>query len=191
MPNALLTQYPTMKEVLWNDYDLAATTPVTIAQDAALGLLVPGTVIGLLSGGKGRRLSSAPVKTAAAFSTAAATGGVVGASTIFKAGDVLVKRSDASAIGTILSISGDTITLTGNAAQNVAAGVEIMSTVGGVGAPTAAGILVENVDATLGDVVASLYITGLFDAAQLVGMTAGAMVDLGATYRLGTSIVRM
>jgi hypothetical protein len=177
MAHKQLTDYISQKEIVKTEPELIVALPCTVAADAVLGNLDVGTVLGLVTGtGKVRRVTRAPVKTGGAFATSAATGSVIGASVIFKAGDVLVKASDASAIGTVQSVAGDVITLTGNSAQVVAQGTDILVT-GGSG--VAYGILREVTDARLQDQFAARIISGFLNKDQLIGLTAQGMVEMG------------
>jgi hypothetical protein len=175
------------KEIIAVRPDLLVAVPATVAADAVLGTLDVGTVMGRkTSGSKLRRVTRAPVKTGGAFATNSATGSVVGASVIFKAGDVLVVGSSGAAVGTIQSIAGDVITLTGNATTALAQGLDIKAS---DGAEVAVGILREVTDALVLDRQVALVIGGYLTESKLVGLTTQAKTELGMTSR-ANDIVR-
>lgn len=177
MPHSQTKTAQTFKEVVALRHDLAVALPGTAASDAIYGHFLPGTVMGkVTSTGKLRRVTRAPVKTAGAFTTGAATGSVVGASAIFKIGDVLVVASSGAAMGTILTVVGDLITLTANSTTALAAGLDLMTSSGG---GVAVGILVQDVNALLADQDCAVYVAGYFFTDQLIGMTAQALTELG------------
>lgn len=177
MPHRKIEDARTFVEIIHSRPEDLNRQPCTVVADAALGDLLPGTVMGkITTGGKVRRVTRTVVKTGGAFSTAAATGSVVDADDIFKVGDVL-KNAAGAAVGTIQSIAGDVITLTANAAVNVAQGAEIMAS---DGAEKAAGILFHDVDATEVDRFSALVTRGNLVESKLIGLTAQAKTELGA-----------
>ncbi len=177
MPHSQTKTAQTFKEVVALRHDLAVSLPGTVASDAVYGHYLPGTVMGKVTAtDKLRRFTRNPVKTGGAFTTGAATGSVVGAAAIYEAGDVLKVASSGATIGTVQSVSGDVITLTGNATTALAQGLDLYVD---DGSEVAVGILVQDVDARGADQDCAIYIGGFFFTDQLIGMTATALTQLG------------
>lgn len=143
---------------------LTAKNLFVIARGAVVGVI---TASGLI-----RRRTQAAV-TGTAFSTGAATGTVDDAS-VFVVGDVL-KNAAGTTVGTILSIAANTITLTGNAAVNVATGANVF---GSDGSEVAKGIAESGSDG-VGDTPLDVFIGGYLDESQILRLDATAKTELG------------
>lgn len=170
MPTQTVTTSPARVALEKTRADLAVQTGLTAKNGYAVGR---GDVVGVITAsGLARRRSRATV-TGTAFATNSATGTVDDAS-VFKAGDVITK-SDGTAIGTILSIASNTITLTGNATNAAATGVDVIAT---DGSAVAQGIADEGSDGS-GDTPIRVFISGCLDESLCLRLTASAKSELG------------
>lgn len=154
--------------------DLAVSVGMVIAD----GFIVKqGDVIGkITASGKGRRRSRTTT-TGAGFADDSPTGHVTDAS-VFAPGDVL-KKEDGTLIGTIAAAGVDkvnnTVTLTGNAALDVAAGLAVVAS---DGSQIAVAISDKETDGTENTGI-SVLIGGYLDEAKLRGLDATAKAELG------------
>jgi hypothetical protein len=138
-------------EIIATDRGLRSPRAITIdpsyIQPSAAGskIIYPGMILSKLSSGYGRIF---PASRATVATTTGQNTITVRRGSIFKVGDVLRNGFSGAAIGTILSIAGNVITLTANAASAVAIGDIInVSGVGEGGAlADALGIVVSAVD---------------------------------------------
>lgn len=160
--------------------ELAVIVPLTIKDGHAVARK---DVLGVItSSGLGRRRT----RTTAAgtgFADDSPTGRVTDAS-MFVAGDVL-KTAGGTTIGTVQSVdtttTPDTITLTGNAAVDVAAGDAVL---GSDGSQVAAAIADKGSDGE-GETRIAVYIAGLLKEAGLRGLDASAKTELGGVSTVG------
>ncbi len=156
--------------------DLCVQIPVTIKA----GSKVPrGAVLGVVTANSYGRQRTRTKAAGAGFASNSPVGQVVDAS-VFVAGDVL-KLDDGTAIGTIQSLdlttTPDTITLTGNAAVNVAVDDAVLAS---DGSEVAKAIADEEVSASEAeDTTLSPYIGGYLKQDLLVGLDASAIAELG------------
>lgn len=154
--------------------ELAIQIPLTVKNGFKA---IRGAVMGVITASGLIRRRSRTATAGAGFSNASAVGTVVDAS-VFAAGDILTTAA-ALAIGTIaaagVNIVNNTVTLTGNAANNVAAGVDVIATDGSAVAQAIANEATDGV----GDTVVSPYISGLLKQALLSGLDASAKTELG------------
>lgn len=154
--------------------DLAVAVAVTIAT----GFIVrQGDVLGLISAsGKGRRRTRTTTA-GTGFANNSPNGQVTDAS-VFKAGDV-IKKTDGTTIGTVQSVdlttTPDTVVLTGNAAVNVAADVDV---VGSDGSQVAKAISDQETTGTQDTPVTAL-VGGYLDESKLRGLDSSAKSELG------------
>lgn len=176
MTTKIVETYPERVSLLKVRPDLGVFVGLTIA----LGFTVrQGDVLGrITSSGKGRRRSRTNT-TGTGFANNSPTGQVEDAS-VFKAGDVLT-TSAGTAIGTVLSVNTaatpDTVTLTANAANNVAAGVGVIAT---DGSQVGVGISDNETDGSE-DTGVSVLIGGYLDESKLRGLDASAKAELGGS----------
>jgi hypothetical protein len=160
--------------------DLAVSVGVMIAAGFAVK---QGDVIGkITASGKYRRRPR--TKTAGAgFADASAIGHVEDAS-VFTPGDVL-KKDDGTLIGTVaaggVNAVNNTVTLTGNAALDVAAGLAVVAS---DGSQVAAGISDAETDGTQ-DANVSALIGGYLDESLLRGLDSTARAELGGASAAG------
>jgi hypothetical protein len=152
--------------------DLAVLVPLTIADTFKA---TRGDVLGVITASSLARRRSRTTAAGAGFSNASAVGHVTDAS-VFVAGDVLTE-ADGTNIGTVQSVDtvANTVTLTGNAAVNVAAGVAVLAS---DGSQVAAAISEQGSDG-VGDTPVSGFIAGLLNEAKLHGLDASAKAELG------------
>lgn len=174
MPTSDVAIFPTLVPIEATRPDLAALVPVTIAQ----GFLVSrGDVVGAItSSGLYRRRSRTPTNSTG-FSNASPLGHVVDAS-VFVPGDVIA-TSTGTAIGTVAANGVDPvnnlITLTANAANGVAAGIDVVAT---DGSAVSQGIANAGSDGTA-PVPVPVFLTGVLLAASIRGLSASAIQELG------------
>lgn len=171
MPTKTVTTYPTRKQLEVLRPDLSVSVPVTMKDGFACS---QGEPLGkITSGGLHRRRTRAAV-TGTAFATNSPTGTVDDA-TLFVVGDVL-KTAAGATVGTIQSIAGNTITLTGNAANAAATGVNVFGSDGS----QVAVCIADNDSDGVGDTPIAGLIGGYLDEAKLLRMDATAKAELGA-----------
>jgi len=156
--------------------DLAVQTGVTAKDEFPIGR---GDVVGIITtGGLARRRTQAAV-TGTAFATNSPTG-TVDDGTVFAVGDVL-KNAAGTTVGTIQSISGNTITLTGNAGVAVATAANVF---GSDGSQTAKGVADEGADGE-GNTPIRIFIGGYLDETLINRLDATAKTDLGGVSTVG------
>lgn len=169
MPSKTIETHPERTPLEARNSELASLVGVTARNGSAIAR---GDVVGqVTTGGKYRRRTRAAV-TGTAFSTASATGSVDDA-TVFAVGDVL-KNSAGTTIGTIQSIAANVITLTANAAVNVATGANVF---GSDGSEVAKGIADEASDG-VGDTNIPVFVCGLLVEALCLRLDATAKTEL-------------
>ena len=170
MPTQTVTTSPARVAIEKTRPDLAVQTGLTAKNGFAVGR---GDVVGVITAsGLARKRSRAAV-TGTAFSTGTATGSVDDAS-VFVAGDVL-KNAAGTTVGTILSIAANVITLTGNAAVNVATAANVFAS---DGSEVAKAIADEGSDGT-GDTPIRTFIGGYLDESLCLRLDATAKSELG------------
>ncbi len=151
----------------------SASVGVTVANTF---IVKQGDVIGkITASGKYRRRSRTNA-TGTGFADNSPTGQVEDAS-VFKAGDVL-KDAAGNAIGTVQSINTsttpDTVTLTGNSASNVAAGVGVVAQ---DGSQVAQGVSDHETDGTADTPIAAI-VSGKLVESKLRGLDTSAKSEL-------------
>lgn len=150
---------------------------VAIALTIGNGHIVQrGDVLGVITASGLARRRSRTNAAGTGFADNSPTGQVDDAS-VFKAGDVL-KDAAGNAIGTVLSVdpttSPDTVTLTGNSASNVAAGVGVVAQ---DGSQVAKAVSDKGSDG-VGDTPINVFIGGYLTESKLRGLDASAKSEL-------------
>jgi hypothetical protein len=156
---------------------LAGHPSASVGATVKSGFIVKqGDVTGKITADGKYRRRSRTTTTGTGFSNASPTGEVVDSS-VFKAGDVLT-TSSGTAIGTVLSVDPvadpNTVTLTANAANNVAADTGVIAT---DGSAVAQGIADAETDGTA-DVPIAVIVSGKLVESKLRGLDASAKSDL-------------
>ena len=177
MPTTDVATFPNEIPLEARRADLAALVAVTIAT----GFLVNrGDVLGAITSGANAgfyRRKSRTTTNGAGFSNASPIGHVVDAS-VFVPGDVLTS-STGTALGTIAANGVDPVnnlvTLTGNAANNLAAANDVIAT---DGSAIAQGVANEGCDGTAATPLA-VFVMGLLLAASLRGLSTSSIAELG------------
>lgn len=151
----------------------SASVGVTVATTF---IVKQGDLLGqIAASGKYRRRSRTDA-TGTGFADNSPTGQVVD-TTVFKVGDVL-KDAAGNALGTVLSVdptaTPDTVTLTGNAANNVAAGVGVVAQ---DGSQVARAVADQETDGTADTPIAAI-ISGKLVESKLRGLDASAKTEL-------------
>lgn len=173
MPTRTAQTYPNRISLEAVKEGLSVFVPVTVKDTFPCS---QGDVLGKITASSKYRRRSRSTLTVA-FATNSTTGTVTDG-TLFKAGDVITK-SDGTAIGTILSISGNVITLTANATNAAAIGADVIAT---DGSAVAACIADKTVDGS-GDTTINACIGGYLKEASLAGLDATAKTELGGYSR--------
>jgi len=163
---------------------LRADLAVMVGVMVASGFIVKqGDVVGKITASSKYRRRSRTATAGTGFSNASPTGQVTDAS-VFAKDDVL-KKTDGTVIGTVLSIdtttTPDTVTLTGNAAVNVAADVDVLAS---DGSQVAQGVSDDETDGTQ-DTSASVIIGGYLNEWKLRGLDSSAKTELAGSSRAG------
>jgi hypothetical protein len=163
---------------------LAGHPSASVGVTVKTGFIVkPGDVVGKITADSKYRRRSRTDATGTGFSNASPTGQVLDAS-VFKAGDVLT-TSIGTAIGTVLSVDvvadPNEVTLTGNAANNVAAGVGVIAT---DGSQVGQGIADAETDGTA-DVPIAVIVAGKLVESKLRGLDASAKSELAGASLAG------
>lgn len=180
MPSRTVETFPERVQLEGIKPELAAAVAVTVKTGH---IVKQGDVIGkITTGGMYRRRTR--TKTAGTGFADDSPNGQVEDASVFKAGDVL-KKTDGTTIGTVLSVNPattpDTVVLTGNAAVDVAAGVDV---VGSDGSQVAKGVSDSETDGSQDTVIAAI-IAGLLDESKLRGLDASAITELGGASMAG------
>ncbi len=168
---------------------IAQKTPLEAVRDD-LSVYVPGTikdgfpcsakeVLGEITSSKLLRRRTYSLVTGTAFATNSPTG-TVADGTKFRAGDVLINAAGAT-VGTIDSIVGNTITLTGNAAVAVATGAAVRGSDGSQVAKAISGEASDGVGNTLTRVCISAFAV----EADIIGLDSTAKTELGGVSSVG------
>ena len=176
MPSKVVENFPQRVALEALRVDLAVFVNGTMAGGA---VCAQGDVLGEVTSSKLVRRRTRSVVGATPFGTGSAVGSVADG-TLFKAGDVLTNAAGTT-VGTILSVSGNNITLTGNAAVVVATGAAVL---GSDGSQVAKGFADEGCDG-VGDTPISVCIGGYLVEAQLIGLDATAKTELGGISTVG------
>lgn len=150
--------------------ELAAFTGVTVGNTHTCS---QGDVLGAITATGLYRRRTRGIVGATAFS-AANPNGSVDDGTKFKVGDVLT-NSVGAAVGTILAIVGNNITLTANAANAVATGAAVLAS---DGSQVAKGIADLGCDG-VGDTPVPACVGGYLVEALLLGLDSTAKTELG------------
>ncbi len=176
MPTKDVATFPERKSLERVKSELAILVGLTMA----VGMIcAQGDVLGqITSSGYGRRRSRSLV-TGTPFGTGSPTG-TVADGTLFKAGDVLTNSAGAN-VGTVQSIAGNTITLTGNAAVAVATGAAVLAS---DGSQTAKAIADEGSDG-VGETSIGVFIAGPLDESLIGGLDSSAKQELGGRSTIG------
>lgn len=170
MPTKTIETFPERKQLELVRPDLSAFTQVTVKDTFTCG---QGNVLGkITASGLYRRRTQAAV-TGTAFGTGSPTG-TVEDGTRFVIGDVL-KNAAGTTVGTILTIVGNTITLTANAAVAVATGANVF---GSDGSQVANCIADKDSDG-VGDTTINVFVGGYLDESKLSGLDSTAKSELG------------
>lgn len=172
MPTTLVQEFPARVQLEIIRPDEAVLIPVTIKTGH---VVKQGDVLGRITTGGLYRRRSRTDAVDDGFAADSPVGEVVDAS-VFKAADVL-KDAAGNAIGTVLSVDvvANTVTLTANAANAVAAGVGVIAQ---DGSQVAQGISDKETDGSA-DTPISVFIAGLLDESKLRGLDASAKTELG------------
>lgn len=169
------------------------TNPAQVALEAMrpdLAVWVPGTVktgfacsakevLGEITASKLLRRRSRSLVTGTAFATNSPTGTVADGA-LFRAGDVLTNSAGAN-VGTIQSISGNTVTLAANAAVAVATGAAVLAS---DGSQVAKGISGSGSDGN-GDTPMDVCISAIVTEADIIGLDSTAKTELGGQSTVG------
>jgi hypothetical protein len=175
MPTETINTFPKKVPLQARRPDLVVSLAVT---NKIGHIIKQGDIIGKITATGLYRRRSRTVAAGTGFSNASPVGKVTDAS-VFVAGDVL-EDGAGNAIGTIAAGGINTqanpneVTLTGNAANNVAAGVAVMAT---DGSEVAQGISDHETDGTK-DTPISAIIGGYLDEAKLRGLDSSAKAEL-------------
>lgn len=174
MPTRTTETFPERVQLEKVRPDLAVSVAVT----AKTGFAVKqGDVIGKITASGLYRRRSRTTTAGAGFSDASTVGVLTDAS-VFAPGDVL-KKTDGTAIGTIaangVNVDDNEVTLTANAAINLAAGNDVVAD---DGSKVALGIADKETDGTQ-DAVINAFIGGYLDEALLRGLDTSAKSELG------------
>jgi hypothetical protein len=158
--------------------DLAVTVSLTIKTGY---VVARKDVLGVITeSGLGRRRARTTAA-GAGFATNSAVGHLTDAS-VFAAGDVLTK-SDGMNVGTVQSVdpNANTVTLTGNAAVAVAAGVAVLASDGS----QVAQAIADGASDGVGDTTISVKIGGYLKETGLRGLDSSAKAELGGVSTVG------
>jgi hypothetical protein len=136
-------------------------------------------VMGEITASKLLRRRTYSLVTGTAFATNSPTGTVADGSK-FVAGDVL-KNVSGVTVGTIQSMAGNTVTLTGNAAVAVATGAAVLGSDGSQVSKCISGKGSDGV----GDTPMEVMIGGFAVEADIIGLDSTAKTDLGGVSTVG------
>jgi hypothetical protein len=173
MPTKTTNTYPNRVQL----EALAGHPSASVGVTAASGHIIKqGDVVGRITSSSKYRRRSRTNATGTGFANNSPTGQVEDSS-VFKPGDVLT-TSTGTAIGTVLSVNPaanpDTVTLTGNAANNVAAGVAVIAT---DGSAVAQGVSDNETDGSQ-DVSIAVIISSKLNESLLRGLDNSAKTEL-------------
>lgn len=170
MPTRLVETSPNRIQLEGIKEGLSPSVPVTVANTHTCD---QGNVLGkITASGKYRRRSRSAVGSTA-FGTGSPNGSVVDG-TLFKVGDVLTNAAGA-AVGTILSITGNNIVLTANAANAVATGAHVLASDGS----QVADVISDKASDGVGDTTLNAFVGGYLAEAKLIGIDSTAKTELG------------
>jgi hypothetical protein len=176
MPSRTTETFPTRIQLEAVRADLAVRIPLTVKAGSRVRR---AAVLGVVTATDYVRERTRTKAAGTGFANNSAVGQVDDAS-LFIATDVL-KLEDGTTIGTVLSVdtttTPDTITLTGNAAVNVAVGDAVLGSDGSQAAKAIADEAVADTEAQ--DTVLSPYIGGALKKDQIIGLDDSAIAEMG------------
>lgn len=176
MPTKTINTYPAKVALEALRADLAVFVSGTVKNGFACSAK---EVLGEITSSKLLRRRSRSLVTGTAFATNSAVG-TVADGTLFRVGDVLTNDAGAN-VGTILTIVGNTVTLSANAATAVATGAAVRAS---DGSQTAKCISGSGSDGD-GDTPMDVCISAIVNEADIIGLDSTAKTELGGTSTVG------